>query len=68
MDSLDAWEVAVKKRIVGVSLEQVLVEMGYNINLAREIAATENSIATISQNTNTNNVLMESTGGNVGNE
>lgn len=68
MDSLDAWEVAVKKRIVGVSLEQVLVEMGYNINLAREIAATENSIATISQNTNTNNVLMESTGGNIGNE
>lgn len=68
MDSLDAWEVAVKKRIVGVSLEQVLIEMGYNVNLAREIAATENSIATISQNTNTNNVLMESTGGNIGNE
>lgn len=67
MDSLDAWEVAVKKRIVGVSLEQVLIEMGYDIEVARAIAATENSIATISQNTNTNNVLMEATGGNIGN-
>jgi hypothetical protein len=68
MDSLDAWEVAVKKRIVGVSLEQVLVEMGYDLEVAREIAAMENSIATISQNTNTNNVMMEATGGNIGNQ
>jgi hypothetical protein len=67
MDSLDAWEVAVKKRVVGVSLEQVLVEMGYNVDKAKEIAAIENSIATISQNTNTNNVMMESTGGEIGN-
>jgi len=68
MDSLDAWEVAVKKRVVGVTLEQVLVEMGYDIDSAKEIAAQENSLASISQNTNTNNVMMESTGGEVGNE
>jgi hypothetical protein len=67
MDSLDAWEVAVKKRVVGVSLEQVLIEMGYSPALAATIAAEENSLATITQNTNTNNVLMETTGGNIGN-
>lgn len=67
MDSLDAWEVAVKKRVVGVSLEQVLIEMGYDTDLAKRIAVAENSLATITQNTNTNNVLMEQTGGNIGN-
>jgi hypothetical protein len=68
MDSLDAWEVAVKKRVVGVSLEQVLVEMGYPLELAKEIASIEDNLATITQNTNTNNVLMEATGGEIGNE
>jgi hypothetical protein len=68
MDSLDNWEVAVKKRVVGVSLEQVLIEMGYDLEVARAIAATEESLTDLSQNTNTNNVLMEATGGNVGNE
>jgi hypothetical protein len=63
MDSLDAWEVAVKKRVVGVSLEQVLVEMGYDIELAQQIAAQESSLTNLSQNTNTNNVIMEATNG-----
>ena len=67
MDSLDAWEVAVKKRVVGVSLEQVLIEMGYDAEIAAQIAATEQSLTTLSQNTNTNNVMMESTGGQIGN-
>lgn len=67
MDSLDAWEVAVKKRVVGVSLEQVLLEMGYDLEVAQQIAAAEASIATVTQGTNTNNVLMETTGGNIGN-
>lgn len=68
MDSLDAWEVAVKKRVVGVSLEQVLIEMGYSPELAATIAANENTLASMTQNTNTNNVLMETTGGQVGDE
>lgn len=68
MDSLDNWEVAVKKRVVGVSLEQVLIEMGYDLEVAAAIAATEESLTTLSQNTNTNNVLMEATGGEIGNE
>jgi len=68
MDSLDAWEVAVKKRVVGVSLEQVLIEMGYDLEIAQQIAAAEESIASITQNSNTNNVMMEATGGEIGNE
>jgi hypothetical protein len=68
MDSLDAWEVAVKKRVVGVSLEQVLIEMGYDVEVAEKIASLEQSIASITQNTNTNNVMMEATGGEIGNE
>ena len=68
IDSLDAWEVAVKKRVVGVSLEQVLIEMGYDLEVAAAIAATEQSLTNLSQNTNTNNVMMEATGGQIGNE
>jgi hypothetical protein len=64
MDSLDAWEVAVKKRVVGVSLEQVLLEMGYDLEIAQRIVAAENALTDLSQNTNTNNVIMEQTGGN----
>lgn len=66
MDSLDAWEVAVKKRVVGVSLEQVLIEMGYDQEIAQNIANTVNPITDLSQNMNTNNVLVEQgvTGGN----
>lgn len=66
MDSLDAWEVAVKKRVVGVSLEQVLVEMGYDTEIAAKIAAVESGLTTLSQNTNTNNVMMQQTGGVTG--
>lgn len=66
MDSLDAWEVAVKKRVVGVSLEQVLVEMGYDQEIAANIAQNAQSLTALSQNTNTNNVIMETTGGTNG--
>jgi hypothetical protein len=54
--------------VVGVSLEQVLIEMGYDLEVAREIAAAEESLTSLSQNTNTNNVMMEATGGQIGNE
>lgn len=67
MDSLDAWEVAVKKKVVGVSLEQILIEMGYDTEIVAEIVANESNMTDLSQNTNTNNVMMESTGGQVGN-
>lgn len=59
MDSLDAWEVAVKKRIVGVSLEQVLVEMGYDLEIAQNIARNADATDALSQNMNTTNVLRQ---------
>jgi hypothetical protein len=68
MDSLDAWEVAVKKKVVGVSLEQILIEMGYDLDVAKELADSKEEMTDLSQNTNTNNVMMEATGGEIGNE
>jgi hypothetical protein len=59
LDSLDAWEVAVKKRVVGVTLEQTLIEMGYEPQVASEIASREDSLTDLSQNTNTDNVMRE---------
>jgi hypothetical protein len=41
--------------------------MGYDIDVARNIAAAEDSLTRLSQNTNTNNIMMEATGGEVGN-
>jgi hypothetical protein len=62
IDSLAAWEVAVKKRVVGVSLEQVLLEMGYDAEVARRIVAEREMDAQISQGMNTNNVMMQQGG------
>jgi len=60
MDSLDAWEVAIKKTIVGVNLKQVLVEMGYDTEIADKIVAERTSVESLSQGMNTNNVLRQS--------
>jgi hypothetical protein len=59
LDSLSAWEVAVKKSVVGVSLEQILIEMGYDLELAQKIAREREMMAGISQGMNTNNVLLQ---------
>lgn len=59
MDTLAAWEVAVKKRVVGVSLEQVLIEMGYDLEVARRIVAEREVDNQISQGMNTENVVRQ---------
>ena len=59
MDTLAAWEVAVKKRVVGVSLEQVLLEMGYDLEVAQKIVAERESNMPISQGMNTENVRRQ---------
>jgi hypothetical protein len=41
--------------------------MGYDLDVARAISATEQSLTDLTQNTNTNNVMMEATGGQIGN-
>lgn len=58
LDTLDSWEVAVKKRVVGVSLKQVLLEMGYDSEVA-DLIVEQADAGLLSQGVNTNNVMME---------
>lgn len=44
MDTLDSWEVAVKKRAVGMPLAQVLEEMGYDKELAAALEEQANAL------------------------
>jgi hypothetical protein len=59
LDTLDSWEVAVKKRVVGVSLEQVLLEMGYDLEIAQKIVAEAEMTQQLSQGMNTNNLMLQ---------
>ena len=63
LDTLDHWEVAVKKRVVGVSLKQVLLEMGYDSEVA-DLIVEQADNGLMSQGMNTNNVIAEQTAGN----
>jgi hypothetical protein len=63
LDTLDHWEVAVKKRVVGVSLKQVLLEMGYDSEVA-DLIVEQGDLGLMSQGMNTNNVSAEQTAGN----
>jgi hypothetical protein len=63
LDTLDHWEVAVKKRVVGVSLKQVLLEMGYDSEVA-DLIVEQGDLGLMSQGMNTNNVIAEQTAGN----
>ena len=60
LDSLDAWDVATKKRIVGVSLKQVLLEMGYDDEVADRIV-DEADAGTLQQGMNTPNIVRQPT-------
>lgn len=60
LDSLDAWDVATKKRIVGVSLKQVLLEMGYDDEVADRIV-DEADAGTLQQGMNTTNIVRQQT-------
>lgn len=61
LDTLDSWEVAVKKRIVGVSLLQVLLEMGYDREVADAIVESADE-GLMSQGMNSSNVIAQQTG------
>lgn len=61
LDTLDSWEVAVKKRVVGVSLKQVLLEMGYDSEVADLIVAQADS-GLMSQGMNTSNIAAQQLG------
>jgi hypothetical protein len=68
IDSLDQWDIAVRKKSVGVPLEQILLELGYDPEIAKiisdeamanrpDMAATE--VALGGTGLNTNNLALE---------
>jgi hypothetical protein len=66
IDSLDNWDIAVRKKSVGVPLEQILLELGYDPEIATLIAdASANAagnpteIALRGTGLNTNNLAMQ---------
>jgi hypothetical protein len=61
LDTLDSWEVAVKKRVVGVSLKQVLIEMGYDSEIA-DVIVSQADEGLMSQGMNSSNVIAEQSG------
>jgi hypothetical protein len=59
IDSLDQWEVGIKKKLVGLPVEQILLEMGYDEEIARQLASEANTDLDISQNNNTSNLIRQ---------
>jgi hypothetical protein len=68
IDSLDQWDIAVRKKSVGVPLQQILLELGYDPEIAKiiadeamanrpDMAATQ--VALGGTGLNTNNLALE---------
>lgn len=62
VDEVDRWDVAVRKKSVGMPLEQILLELGYDSELATQISA-ESMVATGT----TQDISLQSTGVNANN-
>jgi hypothetical protein len=64
VDSLDQWDIAVRKKSVGVPLEQILLELGYDPQIAKLIsdqAVPSTQVALPGVGLNTNNMAMQQT-------
>jgi hypothetical protein len=66
IDTVDQWDIAVRKKSVGMPLEQILLELGYDAEIAAQVAEasvdpTDNptEIALRGTGLNTNNLAME---------
>jgi hypothetical protein len=64
IDSLENWDIAVRKRSVGMPVEQILLELGYDPEIARQIADSaqpdENiSLASSAEALNANNLALQ---------
>ena len=62
VDEVDRWDVAVRKKSVGMPLEQILLELGYDAELATQISA-ESMVATGT----TQDISLQATGVNANN-
>lgn len=64
IDSLDQWDIAVRKKSVGMPLEQILLELGYDPEIAQIIsdaALPQQQVALPGTGMNTNNLAMQQT-------
>jgi hypothetical protein len=62
IDSVDQWDIAVRKKSVGMPLEQILLELGYDAEIAAQVA--EASIVATGE---TENISLQATGVNANN-
>lgn len=64
IDSLENWDIAVRKRSVGMPVEQILLELGYDPEIARQIAESSQpdqniSLASSAEALNANNLALQ---------
>ncbi len=62
IDTVDQWDIAVRKKSVGMPLEQILLELGYDAEIAAQVA--EASVVPTGQ---TENISLQATGVNANN-
>ena len=62
IDTVDQWDIAVRKKSVGMPLEQILLELGYDAEIAAQVA--EASVVPTGQ---TQDISLQSTGVNANN-
>ena len=64
IDSLENWDIAVRKRSVGMPVEQILLELGYDPEIARQVAESSQpdqniSLASSAEALNANNLALQ---------
>lgn len=62
IDSVDQWDIAVRKKSVGMPLEQILLELGYDAEIAAQVAE-----ASLLATNETQNISLQATGVNANN-
>lgn len=68
VDEVDQWDVAVRKKSVGMPLEQILLELGYDPEIAKIIADTASTTnAAVEQSSNPTEISLRGTGLNTNN-
>lgn len=65
VDSVDSWDIAVRKKSVGMPLQQILLELGYDAEIAAQVA--EASIAATGPQTDATEIALRGTGLNPNN-
>jgi hypothetical protein len=62
IDSVDQWDIAVRKKSVGMPLEQILLELGYDAEIAAQVAE-----ASVVATGTTEDISLQATGVNANN-